>query len=517
MGDSQLASISFSGSEDKSATELGGAIPLVVNAIPDSSGAVRRRPGVTPWDGFDDATFPYDYNVANAAIIGMMPFGDVLVFVTGARELYALTPGGVVQALSTRGAEGTLLAGAARPSMIAGRRLMVVAGGAQIQTWDGASLQSRRLLNTGDGVDPAPSYPPPDAAFLSAIAQRLVACPPGISGQIWWSGPLENYENWDAALGGASYIQAAAKPDPIVAMLDNTNEVFAFGAETLQVFAPAALAVDVNDPNVLLDFAPSRTMNLGTVSPYSVVAIDDMFAMLDRQRRIVITDGRTFKDVSVPVAQILRDLTSITDMWGFRMRFGRFDCLIWMFPTDGFGLIYDANTSKWAEWRSYKWPTTTSPNTPPTITCAYNWAEKSLFLVGTSDGKIAQLDDLASTDGWSGSFAPIMVELVSGFTDHGSTSQKHCRTLMLKFKRTWAALPATSPGLSPSGHVRISKRDNQGTWHIVKDIELSTNPNPCVQLRSLGVYRTRQWKVEYTGQDEIQLVSAQEEFEILGA
>lgn len=39
MGDSQLAQIDFSGSENKSATELGGALPLSVNVIPDGVGA----------------------------------------------------------------------------------------------------------------------------------------------------------------------------------------------------------------------------------------------------------------------------------------------------------------------------------------------------------------------------------------------------------------------------------------------------------------------------------------------
>jgi len=116
----------------------------------------------------------------------------------------------------------------------------------------------------------------------------------------------------------------------------------------------------------------------------------------------------------------------------------------------------------------------------------------------------------------------IHVEVTSGFTDHGTTAQKHCKTLLLKFKRTFSDLPipTTTPAgvlVSPSGVVRISKRDDIGDWKLVKEVQLSSNRSPAIQIRSLGVYRTRQWKVEYSGGDDLQLVSAQEEFEILGA
>jgi hypothetical protein len=401
--------------------------------------------------------------------------------------------------------------------MVAGKQMLVMAGGAQLQKWLGpgklaGQATSQPLANTGVGG------PPPSADFVCAIAQRLVAQYSGTSGQIRWSGPLEDYENWDMSTGGAGFVQAAAKPDPIVAMLDNTNEVFCFGTETLQVFAPAALNIDVNDPTNLLDFAPSRTMNIGTVSPYAVVAVDDMFAMLDRQRRFIFTDARTYTDISRPVAKLLRDLKSISDAWGFRMRFGRFDCIVWFFPTDGFGLTYDTQTQNWSEWREQATAGSVGlgivSDVAPSITCAYNWSEKGALLVGMSDGRILKLDDDSSVDSDG---TAIRVEVVSGFNDHGSTAQKHCHTLMLTFKRTFAALPAGAGGLSASGHVRISKRDNQGAWKIVKDQELSYDTAPAIQIRSLGVYRTRQWKVEYSGEDELQLVSAQEEYEILGA
>lgn len=493
-GETQVAPIIFAGGEDTSASALGGAMPTVVNALPDAAGVVRRRPGISTWDPFPTAA------ISSSAVIGMAPFGSNLVYVTADRKLHAVNVQSGVTELSDD-TRATQLDGSARPSIVSGRNMLVVAGGGAIQKWTGTGLSSR-LQNNGAGGDP------PEATFLCAVAQRLVAQCANKSGQIWWTGPLEDYENWDMATGGASYIQAAAKPDPLVAMLDNTNEVFTFGTETTQVFAPSALAVDSNDLNNLLDFAPSRTMNLGTVSPFSVVAVDDMFGLIDRHRRVVLTDGRSYSDVSKPVVQALRNMASITDAWAFRMRFGRFDCLVWMFPSNGYGLIYDTAGSKWCEWRAWdRGPVDVS------ITSAYNWAEQNVFLVGLSNGQIAKLDDSA----WTDLTAPVKVEVVSGFTTHGTQAQKCCNTLMLYFRRTWAELPAPTNGLTASGHVRVSFRDDEGSWELVEDVELSSTREPCLQIRSLGVYRSRQWKVEYTGSDEIQLVSAQEEYEVLGA
>ena len=525
MGESQTAPIIFSGSEDKSTTELGGAMPLVVNAIPDATGALRRRPGVVPWSDFDDAT--WSDTALWGAIVAMIPFGDTLVFVTDARGVFALTLGTSVAALSSASTPDSILAGTGRPSMLAARRMVLIAGGQQIQKWDGATALSQRLAQTGAEPPPPdysiPDYPPPDAAFIAAIAQRLIAQPDDGSGNIHWSGPLENYENWDYAVGGAGYVQAAAKPDPLVAIFDNTNEIFAFGKNTIQVFDPGSLSIDATDASNVLDFAPSRTINIGTISPHSIVAVDDMFALLDSRRRFILTDARTYQDIGKPVTQIVRDLTSIEDCWGFRMRFGRFDCVVWFFPTDGFGLTYDMDTELWSEWR------TGGVNEGPlTITSAYDWSEMGLYLVGTSEGQICRLEDGAAADiaFADGDFGvPIKVESISGFTDHGTMEQKHCRTLLLKFKRTTSKIASVaSPSqagynstLDMSGHVRLWYRDDQGPWQHVQDIELSEDPNPCEQIRSLGVYRTRQWRVEYTGADEIQLVGAQEEFEVLGA
>jgi hypothetical protein len=235
--------------------------------------------------------------------------------------------------------------------------------------------------------------------------------------------------------------------------------------------------------------------------------VDDTFAIIDRQRRAIVTDGRTYTDISRSISKLLRDLGSIDDAWGFRLRLGRFDCVVWMFPSAGYGLTWDSQTGNWSEWRAWD-----KGAQPVTITSAYNWAEHDVFLVGLANGQIAKLDDGSNLDLGS----PIKVDLISGFQNRGSGAQKSTETMLVTFRRN--AYPTADTGRGPpGGFVRISLRDKQGAWRVVANKVLSETTDPCVQIRSLGVYRTRQWRVEYTGDDRFEFIGAQEEFEILGA
>jgi len=495
MGEVASGRINFAISEDKSASELGGASPLVWNAIPDSRGVMKRRPGIVAWDPFDSSY------ASGSAVIGMVAFGTgTLVYVTEDRKQHAITTAGGLTELSSSDT-ATLLDGGGRPCFVPGRNMLAIAGGGAIQKWVGAGLSARLENTEGDDL-------PPIATSACAIAERLVVQPPGKSGLIWWSGPLEAWENWDLTTeGGAGYLQANARPDPLLWIADNTNEVFTFGTETIQAYTPGALQVDENDPYNLLDFALARTQNIGTRSPYSVVAYDDVFGLIDRRKRAILTDARTHTDIGRQVSNSLRDMERVDNAWGFRMRLGEFDCLVWMFPTDGLGLCWSIDSKTWCEWRQGA-----AGGDPVTVTSAYDWAEEGLMLVGMSDGTIARLDESAVSDLGT----HIKVQIVSGFVDHGTSATKGCRAVSFRFKRTWAELAADASGLSPSGHVRISYRDDQGDWEILEDVELEDDPEPNVIIRSVGVYRTRQWKVEYTGMDQLELVSAEETYELLG-
>jgi hypothetical protein len=502
MGQTQLGAISFAGTEDKGSSELGGAMPQVTNVIVDATGTMRARPGMVPWPAFTQ--------VSSSAVIGMCSFQDWLVYVTADRLVHAISSGGTTLELSDPGDPTTWLDGGGRPSFVQGLRMLVIAGGGQMQKWLGTGL-SARLLNTGApilGGDPNPGGPPPAATHICGVAQRLVAKVANTSGQFWWSGPLDMYEDWDmnsSSGGDAGFIQASGKPDPLVAMFDNTNEIFAFGPLTLQVFDPSSTQIStdpVTDVAVVQDFMPNRALDIGVLAPDSIISVDNTFALVDRYRRVLLTDARSFKEIGKSVARVLRQIDGIETALGFKIRFGRYDFLAWMFPSVGYGLIFDTASGNWSEWRAW------GPSGPlnVSITSFYDWAESDLAVVGLSNGQIALFTDDATTDLGN----PINIKLVSGFTSHGVAARKHCHTLLLTFRRTF--IPTAS-----SGHVRLSYRNYEGAWTLVRDIQLGADPYAVITLRSLGVYRTRQWMLEYTGSDQLEFVGAQEEYETLGA
>lgn len=463
------------GSQASGLEELAGAPPLSVNALTDLSGAIRARPGISAWSDFPT-------EIPNASAVNSMAvFGDYLVYTTVDRKLWAWLGGGLVVPLSDT-TSTTQLDGYSRPVPLSLRSRVVIAGGGAPQTWTGTGL-SARLGGS-----------PPLMAHVVGIATRVVGSRADRTGIFQWSGLGDSgHETWDEL----NYSEAEAKPDLLMALHDNTNEVFAFGAETLQVYSP--------DPYV--GFAAGRTMRLGLLAPYSVINVDDVFAFLDRERRFVLTDGRGFSDadsvVSKPIEASLRGMSTTDDVWGTRLRTDRWDAGVWFFPTDGKGWIWDRRRNSWSEWRAWG----SSGYTSPTITSAVYWPERNLFLVGLSTGQIAQLSQSAYTD--LGSI--IKVELVSGFIDHGTDNRKKCVSATFTFRRGETAFGGTAPP------VLISWRDDTGAFGqpTVLDLGAAGDNEPFVEIRSSGVYRKRQWKVEFTSSALFSFVSAREDFVLL--
>lgn len=464
----------FNAGEASGLDELASAPPLMVNTLLDMANVRRSRPGVTAWSGFP-STIP------NASpVLAMCVFNGDLVYVTQDRKFWQIHEGHSM-ALSDA-TSATWLAGSSRPVLLStGTRVIAVGGGAP-QKWIGTGTLTARLGGS-----------PPNMSFIVELATRLVGSRNDASGIFVWSGLGEpvGHEVWDAL----NFQEAEASPDPLVAVSTNTNELFAWGTSTLQVYSP--------DPSV--GFAPGRAVNLGLLAPYSLVNVDDMFALFDRERRFVMTDGRSFTDDSViskPIEAPLR-LLDADACFGFRMRLDRWDVPVWMFPNDGLGYMWDRRNGLWSEWRAFG----STGYGAPIITSAFSWPEENLFLVGLSTGQIAKLDADAHTD--LGQI--IKVEMVTGFVDHGTDSYKLSQVASFVFRRGSAAQDATAP------QVYVSWRDDTGGYcdPEVFTLGLAGDYEPTVELRALGTYRRRQWKIEYTAAADFAFVGARETFEVL--
>ncbi len=306
------------------------------------------------------------------------------------------------------------------------------------------------------------------------------------------SGDDSGAENWSFAVP-AGFILANARPDIVHAVHENTNNVFVFGGGTTQIYGTDASAV----------YLPKATREIGCGAPYSVVKQDQAFAWMDQYRRIQFSDGRSYKDISEPIGKTLDSMPAIEDGFGYRVLTGNVDALVWTFPTDGRTFVYQAG-SGWGQWGGFD--AATANYKPFSVLSHHLRTDTNVNVVGTTDGHVAEL----STDALTDLGEPIRAHIETGYVSRGTDRPKHCQCVRLVFRRGQAS-GATGP------QAWLSYRDQPGPWEPGLPVDLggSGDTHPVLEFRSLGTYRRRQWRFEFTGTDELVLVSATEDFEVL--
>lgn len=462
----------FVNNQESGNSPLAGASPLAVNVLVDGAGAVRRRPGLSAWDGFPSTT------PVESQVDGITEFQGEVFWVNAARSVYKLNAAAAAATnLSPLG--GTqLLDGIGRPMFATTRFRLAMTGGGLPQKVDAAAPAATRLGGS-----------PPRSTQIIALAQRLYTDDLTDStsmGKVRISGTGDaGEEAWDA-LDVAS---AEARPDAVVGLAENANEAFVFGTSTLQVFSP--------DPVAIL--SPGRALNRGLGAAHSIIAMDEQLAWFTNLDQFVLGDGRTLDVMSDPIASTLEGIAGASDMWGFRLNMDQFDCMVWVCPTDGrtFCLQKDGGWSQWHTWNG-------SGHGPLAVKSHHLYTATKTHLAGLADGRIVKFDSTAGTD----LGAVIKAEVTSGFQNRETEAHKHCQAVMLTFKRGVAT--TTEP------FVMLSWRDDLGAYCDPIRIGLGTTGDNVftVALRSLGTYRRREWKMEFTDAADFVLAGAEETFAI---
>jgi hypothetical protein len=388
----------------------------------------------------------------------------------------------VASNFSTSGAT-SFLAGTARPVFAETQFRLAIAGGLAPAKIDSGATQAAVLGGS-----------PPDSDQIAALASRLFTndlTSASTAGRIRRSGVASaGNETWDAL----NFSTAEARPDAVVAIRENSNELFVFGETTLQVFTP--------DPVSIL--APGRAVNRGCAAAGSVIRADEHFAWLDDQDQFVVSDGRSGDVPSDPIAATIESIDTVSDCWGFRLNIDQFDLLTWKFPTDGRTLAYQRG-SGWAQWSGYD--ETIGGHTVLPVTAHYYWPTERLHLAGLDDGRVVKFDPAAYTD----LVETIKAEVTTGFINRGTDAYKFTDALHLTFKRGRSS--STEP------QVFLSWRDDEGAFGSPISIGLGTTGDyvSTVTKRTLGGYRRRQWKLEFSSDAELVLASVTEDFTIGGA
>lgn len=479
-----FAAVPFVNSQQSGYEPLAGASPYAVNVVVDAIGSVRRRPGIKASTGILETAV--DSNGLDALHVAHNGQFYAIGGLGAGRSVYRIA----AAASQFTGALSELAGTAARPVVAETEAMLVMAAGTYVQKVEFATQLCDRLGGS----------PPANATHVVANGSRLLINDTSDKNRIHHSAvatgtATAGHEQWNGAGTSGSFI-AGARPDPIQALDESTNDVFAFGGTNVQIFSPVASQTD--------RYAAAAAREYGCIAPYSVVKSDQSFMWLDHKRRFIYSDGREYDDsVGRPIQQTLDDMGTITDCFGYRVHLGAVDALCFCFPTDTRTFVFQKGAG-WGIWSG--WENTLNTFKRFMVNCHHQRADTGQNMVGTVDGKIGELSTTTYTDLGS----PIVARVDTGFLNRDTEKRKYCRALNLSLKRG-----ETTGTESPVAWV--SWRDDGGEFNQPVPVELGEYGDREIvyPIRSLGVYRRRQWRFEFSGSDELVLVKAEEEYEIL--
>ncbi len=475
--------IVFGPLQESSYDELGGSSPLAINVIIDKNGVVYKRPGISTYDVAPSTV------IDSSGIKGLYTTNDSQLFAVGStnlnRKIYKIS-GGSSTDLSQ--VPNTTLIGTGRPTFTETEVFLIIAGGSDIQKVTLSGNVSSRLL--GD---------PPQATHVAANSSRILANDATIDKtKVRFSGisqgtlDTSGHENW--SVGTASdggFFTAEARPDNVVAIYENTNEIFVWGTDNFQVFVPDSSTI----------FAPAATREFGTIAPYSIIKKDQDFFWLDQHRRFVYSDGRTFKNLEKPIKKKLDSLSSVSDCFGYRVLIGHIDCFVWTFPTAGVTFCYQIDGG-WSEWHG--WDINQSNFKPFQVLSHHLRRDGGVNVVGTLDGHIGKI----SQDSYDDLGELIVSRVDSGFISHGTSNRKHCKKISITARRG-------ENSSVPLG--RLQWRDDTGVFgnDLFVDFGSTGDYETTKEFYSLGYYRNRQWRWVFSDSVNQSLIRVTEEFSVL--
>lgn len=459
---------------------LGGAQPLAMNVFVDGVGCIRRRPGIQEY-----ASGPSG-SVDAGGIIGMHSTIGGRLFAVGAtgsgvrlaRPIYAIGTGSALEVGRLPGVERSIMAETELLGVFAGGQEMIKV---ELGTLTGSDLDTSAPLAHHVIANSLRLLADDYLTSASLIRYSEIA-----SGNTDYSG----HQNWTLGVGDAGAFTAEARNDPVLALGENTNEVFAWGTTTLQMFAP----------DTQLVFVPVASREFGCGAAYSVVKTDSQFAWLDEKHRFVMSDGRSAEVISDPIQQTLDDIETVSDCFGYRVLDGPLDALVWTFPTDGRTFVFQKGVG-WGQWSGYDGNWARFP-----VNAHVLRVDTDENVVGTTDGRVCELSLSAEDDLGT----PINAYVQSGFLDRKTSRLKRTVHLRVHLQRG-----ETTGSSNPVAWIRT--RDRPGSWQQSYPIRLGTSGDReiVVSLHSLGTYRSREWQFQFNGDEALRLVKVEEEYEEL--
>lgn len=375
--------------------------------------------------------------------------------------------------------------GLLRPTFVSAASKLYMAAGGYIHSW--VSTAPTTLTNTGAG--------PSKATHIASLDQRLIANDLANPSNYYWSDIGEGvWTSWPTA----NTSQAEARPDPIVALAENTNELLIWGTQTTQSYVVGS------DPTLPFDVV--STINTGIGAPYAYCRLDDRWSWLDDRLRIVMGDGRGVESIGDAIQKDIRGLSTVDDAFAYRLEYDQFSHLVYRFPTAQRTFAYNLKSQKWTERETYAAPVNADHAVGAYIPRQYDGSH--LFGLSRSTGGLATL----STSIGSELAGPLVCERTTGWNDFGTTNSKRYGRLRVVMRR------GTAVENADPGALEVQYQDDDSAWSPWQQLSVGT-PSQFESVQDLwlaGIGRRRRYRVRFSTTERFALAEMHQDFDDLG-
>jgi hypothetical protein len=314
------------------------------------------------------------------------------------------------------------------------------------------------------------------------------------SPRFWWSDSGEPFL-WDAL----SFASAEGHSDLLQALHVAWLEITLFGRDSLETYYD-----DGTNPFSRID---GGILERGCLAPYSIVNAGGTWVWLDKERKVITLQGRQYDHKSGPYDSIIGEIEDVTGAWAVYFAIAGHSFYVLTFPTIKWTVIWNMTTDTWTEWGLWDSETATFGMWPGKSYCyARSW---DLHLLGdASVGKVYAIRPALFQENNSS----IRTIMRTAHMDHGTMAKKRSRSLLINVKRGQGGVGEDEPVFT------MRYRDDNRSWSNERTIglgEIGEIPN-IVEVRTGGIYRTRQYEFTHTANSDFRLNAISENVEALG-
>jgi len=360
-----------------------------------------------------------------------------------------------------------------------GTHKLVMANGGQMYLTDGATVSA--ISGTGA---------PTNVRTVAFLDQYIIASNSNTP-SFQWSG-VNDPETWSAL----SFATAEVKPDDVIGIATNWDELYVLGTESIEVWYN-----DGSSPFIRRDGA---TINRGTLSPNTFQRVGNTFMYLDSFRHVIELNGRSPVIVSNDIDKTLADLTDVSNASAMVLDIEGRAFYVITFRATNKTFAYDYKLKRWSRWGQFD-SQAAEYNRFVGNCHAYSVAWNQNIIGSKDYGKIYVLSDNYQTD--NGEYARLRVQ--TAHIDHGTSQGKRAGRITFRGKRG---------NTGGSGKLALRYRDN-GTGPWSNEIQLDMGGVGDYSLYTTtflgGIYHSRQYEI--VGTDNVPLLfgEAEEEVEVL--